>query len=363
MRSLFICLTMLLVVASVGTASSQKKAKIEFAETVHDFGTFSIDMKSVSCKFKFTNIGNAPLVIVRATASCGCTKPVYPEEPIGPGKSGEIEVTYHADQAGAFQKSVTIYSSAEPARVTLIVRGTVMESRESRNAAYPYQMGHLLLKGTHIPFYNMSNTQVKTERIRVANDADEPLTLHFAEVPDDLIVTTLPSEIPAQGEGEIIVTCKPALVKDWGLRNDQFYIKFDKNEKIDPSNRITTSVDIREDFGEMSGEELLKAPVVSLSEQKFDFDRITGRKSVEKTIQVTNTGKSTLVIRKIDPVANFTTVEISKRSIPVGKSAELTVTVDPAKIPDGVLNSRITLISNAPASPVMNIRVTGVVKN
>lgn len=362
MKQVLICLSLFLAIG-VETVFAQKKAKIEFEEMVHDFGSFSIDMKEVSCKFKFTNIGKAPLVIVRVSASCGCTTPSYTEEPVEPGASGEITVTYRADQAGAFQKSVTVYSSADPSRTTLVIRGTVMESQESRDASYPYQMGDLLLKSTHVPFYDMSNHQIKTEKIKVANRSEKPLTIYFDNVPSGLLVASLPSVIPAQGEGDIVITCKPALMKDWGLRQDHFYVKFGKNDKVDPENRITASVDIREDFGELTNDELAYAPAVSLSNKMFDFDRISGRKNITKSITVTNTGKKPLIIRKLDPVANFLKAEISKRTIPAGESAVLSVTLESAKLPEGVLNSRITLISNAPSSPVVNIRVVGTVKN
>ena len=65
---------------------------ITFDETSYDFGTIAEDGGNVSHEFKFTNTGDAPLVIVTVSASCGCTKPEFDPKPIAPGDSSEIKI-------------------------------------------------------------------------------------------------------------------------------------------------------------------------------------------------------------------------------------------------------------------------------
>ena len=72
---------MMLLVMSIGYAYAQGKADIKFEQTTHNFGTFSENSPVVSYTFKFTNVGDAPLVIHQAVASCGCTVPEYSQEP------------------------------------------------------------------------------------------------------------------------------------------------------------------------------------------------------------------------------------------------------------------------------------------
>jgi len=67
---------------------------ITFEDTSHDFGTIAEDGGNVTHEFKFTNTGDAPLMIVNASASCGCTRPSYPKKPVAPGKTDKIKVTY-----------------------------------------------------------------------------------------------------------------------------------------------------------------------------------------------------------------------------------------------------------------------------
>ena len=85
-----------LLFACVSFASAQEnQAQIKFDKVSHDFGTFSESSPVQECIFTFTNVGQAPLVINQAVASCGCTVPSYTKEPIAPGKTGAIKVTYN----------------------------------------------------------------------------------------------------------------------------------------------------------------------------------------------------------------------------------------------------------------------------
>ena len=77
--------------------------------------------------FTFINKGNAPLIITRASANCGCTKPEYPVKPVAPGKEGQIKVTYQPKgRPGSFSKNIYVYTNGEPERVVLLITGTVI---------------------------------------------------------------------------------------------------------------------------------------------------------------------------------------------------------------------------------------------
>ncbi|MDM8155438.1 DUF1573 domain-containing protein [Bacteroides gallinaceum] len=124
-----ICLmAVMIAVFAAGTA------EIKFNETSHDFGSFPENAPKVTCKFKFTNTGDGPLVIHQAIASCGCTVPQYPKEPIKPGESGEITVTYNGAGKfpGHFRKSITLRTNAKQEVVRLYVEGemTAVENAE-----------------------------------------------------------------------------------------------------------------------------------------------------------------------------------------------------------------------------------------
>ena len=75
--------------------------------------------------FEFTNIGKSPLIISRVQASCGCTVPKKPDQPIMPGAKGKIEVSYDTKRLGGFSKAITIFSNAKNERKMVKIRGYV----------------------------------------------------------------------------------------------------------------------------------------------------------------------------------------------------------------------------------------------
>jgi len=96
-------------------------SEITFEKTAHDYGTIKQSANGVY-EFKFKNSGTEPLIISHAQGSCGCTVPKWPQEPIKPGESGVIQVSYDTKRVGPFNKSVTITSNAktEPTKVISI---------------------------------------------------------------------------------------------------------------------------------------------------------------------------------------------------------------------------------------------------
>ena len=121
----------ILLVASISFASAQEKqAKIKFDQVTQNFGEFSESNPVQECTFTFYNDGDAPLVINQAVASCGCTVPAYTKEPVMPGKSGTIKVTYNGKGKfpGHFKKSITVRTNGQPEMTSLYIEGTMTEA-------------------------------------------------------------------------------------------------------------------------------------------------------------------------------------------------------------------------------------------
>ena len=72
--------------------------------------------ESVSISWRFRNVGNKPLVVENATASCGCTVPEKPEQPIAPGQEGVIKATFNGSGQGTILKQVHVYGNLKPNR-------------------------------------------------------------------------------------------------------------------------------------------------------------------------------------------------------------------------------------------------------
>ena len=108
------------------SAQSESGAEITFKETSHDFGNIPFKGNG-SYEFVFVNTGTEPLILTQPKSSCGCTVPEWPKQPILPGESNVIKVTYkNTDRPGAFNKYVTVFSNAAINKeVKLHIKGTV----------------------------------------------------------------------------------------------------------------------------------------------------------------------------------------------------------------------------------------------
>ena len=112
------------------TTASASAAAISFTKNSFDFGKVK-EGEKVTHEFRFKNEGTEPLIISNASASCGCTVPEFPKEPIAPGKEGAIKVVFDsAGRPGMQHKVVTVTSNANPATTELYLTGEVLANNQ-----------------------------------------------------------------------------------------------------------------------------------------------------------------------------------------------------------------------------------------
>ncbi|TAE24584.1 MAG: DUF1573 domain-containing protein [Cytophagales bacterium] len=115
-------------------AMAGKMPKIELKEKqVFDFGEIT-EGDTVEHNFQFTNAGEFPLVINNITASCGCTTPEWPRDPIAPGQESSIKVRFNSKgKVGLNNKTITIFANTEPAMSDLQFRVMVKPKSEANS--------------------------------------------------------------------------------------------------------------------------------------------------------------------------------------------------------------------------------------
>ena len=98
---------------------------VQIIDTVFNFSKVT-DGEKVEYSYRFKNTGDKPLVIVDASASCGCTVPQKPEKPIMPGETGYIKVVFDSKgRVGNAHKSINVVSNAKPEFPPLLLTGDV----------------------------------------------------------------------------------------------------------------------------------------------------------------------------------------------------------------------------------------------
>ena len=102
---------------------------IAFEADFHDFGEIS-EGTVAEHVFTFTNEGDGPLIISNAKGSCGCTVPIWPRNPIAPGQTGEIKVSFNSKgRAGKQDKRVTLTTNAVPQTKVLNITSMVITEK------------------------------------------------------------------------------------------------------------------------------------------------------------------------------------------------------------------------------------------
>jgi hypothetical protein len=102
-----------------GGSNSEDMPDIKFDEEDHDFGRIK-QGETLTYSYKFTNTGKSDLIINNCTASCGCTVPNWPREPIRPGESGYIDIRFDSSgKQNEVTKEVHVSTNAAPAMRTI----------------------------------------------------------------------------------------------------------------------------------------------------------------------------------------------------------------------------------------------------
>ena len=109
--------------AATAAPTTLKADDMAFEGLTHDFGTVA-EGPDATCIFTFKNTGREPIVIQKASPSCGCTVPSFSNEPVPPGGTGNINVAYHTKgKPNAFTKTITVQSNA--GTKVLTIKGNV----------------------------------------------------------------------------------------------------------------------------------------------------------------------------------------------------------------------------------------------
>ncbi len=133
MKKILVLLTFVLAFGvAVNAQTSAKPADFKFESETHDFGKIVMGTP-VTFDFKYTNVGEEPLIITKAEGSCGCTVPKYTSTPLKKGESGIISVTFNAAAGPSmFSKTVTVSSNAKTPVKVLYIKGETVAATTSK---------------------------------------------------------------------------------------------------------------------------------------------------------------------------------------------------------------------------------------
>jgi hypothetical protein len=335
-------LASLAIMLTVFSANAQK---LEFEELIHDFGTVQEELGSVTHAFKFTNAGDKPLVITKVQASCGCTTPGWTKEPVQPGETGEVLATYRTS-AGPFNKSLTVTAAGLPA-VILHIKGNVAKKPEDLAAIYPQTFGDLRSKNKRdFVFAQISSQQTTpSQTIEVANAGDEVVNVSFENVPEYIIVNSVPESLSPLQKGQITISVNGAKRTKFGYSVDKITVKAGKSSEVfNVTSIVAEKIEQPEKF-----------PVTEVTQSTIDLGKLTVNKA-SGAIELKNLGNADLLVKSVSTDNEAFNVILKKElKVKAGKTGTLKLSAQ--NLQKGNNTAQIYLCTNDPIKSLLRITV------
>lgn len=335
--------------------AGHSQALLSFERMNYDFGAIREVSGPVSYNFKFTNTGNAPVLIKNVESSCGCTSPEWTKQPILPGKTGFVKATFDPkDRPGNFDKTITVFSNAKTPVIELKIKGMVEGRTRTVLDDYPYELASgLRLPTDHISLMQVKKGDTKTMTYGVYNNSGKRLSVSFADVPAYITIAIEPQVLDAGKIGTVKASYNTAKQGEYGLNEEN--VTLVTNGKKYP---LQVSVSIDEDFSGVNKE---NAPAISVDKKYYSFGSVASAAGAGYTYKITNTGKSPMKIYRVYTNDKRVVAEVSSRELQPGESADVKVsTVKGAE--SGRLSCLVSVITNCPGSPELSLRFYGEMK-
>jgi hypothetical protein len=347
----------------VWLAGAQHSApQATFKATSHNFGKIQEVDGPVSHVFEFTNTSRTPMLIEFISVSCGCTTPEYSREPILPGKSGRIKVTYDpTGRPGAFNSSVVVTSNERRDQVSLTIQGEVIPRPRTIEDQFPVALtdNGLRAASNNLIFGYLGHGKKKSQTLDIYNGGSAPIRLGYrfteaTKIPEGIArVEITPALLQPKGRGQVTFTYDLTGAAVYGLQAAAFVLTIDGRTASRPVSAYMTATD---DFSRWTEREIGDAPEAVFSSQFYHFGTLRQNQSVEREFTIRNNGRSPLVVRQVTPNSPAVSYTLPRRTIAPGESVVLTVTL---KTPprSGRLSESLSIVVNDPARPMREVRI------
>lgn len=372
MRNIYIYISCIWAAIFAGTAWMPAEAQvkvgagIELDSDIHDFGDILLGSGPVSCSFTVRNTGKEPVAIYSVVTSCGCTDVEWTKSPIKPGETGKISATYSNDEAPLpFDKNLTAYFSGLKKPVILKMRGVCHEKQLTQAEIFTERFGDIGFRTLDIKCGNILQGESRSDEFRVANLGGKPVRLGFRDISDGLTLKVTPEIIPAGGEAKVSYTVRTSPGR-WGKN---FYYAVPVVDGVESyslaglpegvkAGKLRIYAFTTANFNSMTEKEKSEGPRPRFDTSTFSFGKMKAGRTIDAEFNFTNEGKRCFQVYKCDTDAP----RYSHGTIPPtapGEKGRIRVHVDTSMLPKGETLIIVTLTTNSPLRPVINLFISG----
>ena len=347
------------VVELVPVEENQAPETVVFDKTVHNFGDVTVADGPLTCTFTVTNKGKEPISIYEVVSSCGCTDVKWTKTPLGKGESGTISATYkNQDGPTTFDKSLTVYISGLKRPVVLHLRGIVYEKKKSLSELYGAQkLGDFGLKSRQYKTSTLKQGLTVSETATVANLGKKPIQITWADVSPQLTMAVDPNPIPAGTTATLSFTIKA----DSTLYGKTVYTATPVINGKKAEAPLEVSAFTQENFSSWSADKRDEAALPVFDASTVNLGIIQQGTPQEIDFVCTNKGKTSFHIYKAD-VENSALKAVSLPDVAPGGKEKMLFKLDTSALPKGECVIMVSLTTNSPLRPVVNLFVAGEVR-
>ena len=352
-----------LFMALTAVAMMAQQPVITFEKTEHDFGKINEADGRVSTVFEFKNEGMAPLILSNVRASCGCTTPTWTKEPIEPGKTGTITVTYNPNgRPGRFQKTVTITSNASEATKRVYIKGEVIPKAAKPANKYTISVGALSMKSKTLDLGTIKKGESKSGELEYANLTKEDHHVELATNAADafLISQVTLADVKADQTGKFVFAIDSKNPKLYGPQEAYAFVVIDGKKEIDEAHKLTIKANVVEDFSGLTVEQKQQAPIIEVPAE-YNAGKVVKGKNLKFYFPIKNIGANPLEIRRVYAADKALNVKQPK-AVKSGKKSNVSVEINTKNMTLGAYGREVVVITNDYLNPIKRVKINFVVE-
>ncbi|MBQ5647897.1 MAG: DUF1573 domain-containing protein, partial [Alistipes sp.] len=262
--------------------------------------------------------------------------------------------------AGIFTRKIIVVTSEGELKEQLLVKGTVKPRKLSIEERFPLMLGSGVCVGVNAhSFGYVEHGKVNQSTFEIYNDSKQTVTLSVIN-PYPELSFYIPKSLGPGKEAVINFDCLlPENSSVYGSLSYSVWLVINGKKARYPFIVNGLAIDSR---GENANN---RSQMIAMSENFIKFGAVKRNVAkLSRTIEVQNTGKKAIVIRKLELASNGFVADLDgNATIPAGGKRKIRVTIYPEKLPYGAVVKKLLVVSNDPKKPVITVRVSAIIED
>lgn len=336
-----------------------QQGALKFQKKEINLKNLKADNVPTTVNFTFKNIGTQPVIITRVSPISSQIKAEWDKAPITPGTTSAIKVSFtSANMPENFDYVINVALNTQNDREQLRLSANIVDNPAKPELLYKNDCEGVKFKSTMASFNNIYAGQVVADTFWFFNSRTDDAVVTAKYIPQHITMKTIPDKTAPGKKGMLILTFDSQKKNDYGYIYDNVILAVNNSNNY--NNRLTITATIVEDFRKLSASELANAPVAFIEKKDIEFGSIKPGEKANCDFILENKGKSNLIIRKTKASCGCTAITMGESTIAPGKSMTIRATFDSTG-KNGRQNKSVTVITNDPKTPEINLNISGTI--